>query len=135
MNAYFVGGAFLYQLLLALSLVMADADVAGNNDQTVFRAGVYLLAVLCSLILAISAVKSAVTKRRTGLMRWATWPPEWDVAVAAWSVGKAIFLTTLFFAVMFDFVPEWAITASVVIFADTHVLFTGKWIALPEERP
>ena len=25
--------------------------------------------------------------------------------------------------------------ASVVIFADTHVLFTGKWIALPDEHP
>ena len=126
MNPYFVGGAFIYQFVLLLVVLMA------GDGQTEFRAGVYLLAVFCSLLLAASAVKSAVTKQRSGLLRWVAWPPEWDVVVAAWAVGKAFFLTILFFAVMTRGFPEWVTTVAVLTFADSHVLFTGRWLGAPE---
>lgn len=127
MNPYFVGGAFIYQIALLIAVM------TWGGGQTTFRAGVYLLAVGCSLLLAASAVKSAVTKQRSGLLRWVAWPPEWDVLVAAWALGKAIFLTILFFAVMTRGFPEFVTTASVIFFAESHVLFTGRWLGAPEE--
>jgi hypothetical protein len=135
MNRYFLTGAIIYQACLVLFLMIGDTTLRGQDERQLLHTGVYTLGVFCSLLLAISAVKSAVTKQRSGLLRWAVWPPEWDATVAFWAAGKAFFFTILWLYALTFRPPVWLLTVSLIAFVNAHVIFTGKWLALPDDQP